>query len=764
MQNLVLWSQCQSNGDGGAVFANLRTGGKLTITGSCSFTDCKALSNTGFGGNIYAYFESENCSLTFEDSITFENCSAQYGGGMYMNILNNGLFTMTGSCLLKNCNCTQYGGGCYIYGQSSALITIKDMRFANCNSTNSGGGLYISGNTSALITIKDISFSNCNATDFGGGFYSSLSSEAQLTITDQVVFTNCRASSGGGSFLYISSSDTNINITGELEYKECASIFGGGLCITVEDRSTVEINKASFIDCLSGYAGGGLYIQTRTGGQFAITGTALFLDCNSSNKGGGLYLETNNGTVNFNPTEQILIENCNGQDQGGGIYCLISSNGLNQVNNMKLSNCISQGNGGGIYAIIESGGQLILDKSSEFYQLESRGNGGGIYVDIDSTTQCSFIIKDAYIHECKSLINTSLSYPESGFGGGLFLGGSGDYNPISKLIDLHGMKIYNNSADKYGQSLYVIIPQGAELCKYGILGEYVKGNYSDTYSDESDLEGIPMNLTTFNTSNQTQIKTQVKPLELYWRVLGILKSASVIVNVSNPNGKLMFHIEGQRMFQGYLNVKIFELRNKTKEEIDQEQKEIKYKHNKNNFISLKRNSLQSQIPPKHKNNNHQQISIYTNHKIGKKTQNQANEIIYPPEDGSSAPIQIDGEIYQDQNATFRMNEYKWLNYKQKEYGVLISNDRNIFTGIEGNDYEEDENAAVQLEVIIQDDVEKEDEQEKDEEGKGFPIGVIVGIAVGALAIVAVIIIIIIVAVFISKKTAHNGLAQLQTVT
>ncbi|KAA6315286.1 MAG: hypothetical protein EZS28_055443, partial [Streblomastix strix] len=159
-------------------------------------------------------------------------------------------------------------------------------------------------------------------------------------------------------------------------------------------------------------------------------------------------------------------------------------------------------------------------------------------------------------------------------------------------------------------------------------------------------------------------------------VLGILNSAQVIVNVSNPDGKLIFHIGGQRMVQGYLNVKIFELRDKTQEEIDQEQKEMNYKYNKNNLISLKRKSQQSQIPPKHQTINQQQISISTNLQIEMNLHNIDNEIIYPPEDGSSIPIQIEGEIPNDQTASFGMNEYKWLNYKRKIYAVLISNDRN----------------------------------------------------------------------------------------
>ncbi|KAA6378675.1 MAG: hypothetical protein EZS28_025799, partial [Streblomastix strix] len=343
----------------------------------------------------------------------------------------------------------------------------------------------------------------------------------------------------------------------------------------------------------------------------------------------------------------------------------IRDNAIVELNKASFTGCKSRSDGGGIYAIIESGGQLILDNLCEFYQCESHGNGGGIYIRIDFSTQCSFLIKDTFIHDCKAMNNTSLSYSQNGFGGGMFLGGSGDYNPISKLIDLHGMKIYNNSADKNGQSLFVSMSKIVEFCKYGILGEYVKGNYSDTYSDDKDLEGIPMNLITFNISTFEEIELQQQPLEPWWRILGILNRAQVFVNISNPNGKLIFNLEGQRMIPVYFK------------------------------------------------------------------------------DGSSIPIQIEGEIPNDQKASFGMNDYKWLNYKEKVYAVLISNDKNIFTGKDGLAIEEDENAAVPLEVIIA-------EEEKGKR-KGLPIGAIIGIVFGILAFIALIVIIIIIVVFASKK-------------
>ncbi|KAA6368584.1 MAG: hypothetical protein EZS28_035889 [Streblomastix strix] len=581
----------------------------------------------------------------------------------------------------------------------------------------------------------------------GGGFYSTQGSGTQLIINGKIIFDNCTSSGyGGGQNLEASGSASVINITGELEFKQChTSTFGGGLYASIRNKAVIEINNASFINC-SANTGGGLNLNLSTNAYFAIYGISSFTDCNCSLFGGGIYIMIDGGTVNFNQSSKVMFVNCRCSLQnGGGMYCSISNFGQMIVNNMKLNNCYSRRDGGGIYASIESEGQLILDKSCEFYQCESHGNGGGIFAIIDSTTQCSFMIKDALIHQCTSLnsTNSSLSYPRSGFGGGLFLGVNGDYSPSTELIDLHGMKIYNNSADKGGQSLYIVMIKIEEFCKYGILGEYVKGNYSDTYSNEQELVGISIDFSTFNDSTSEIIEQQQQPLEFLWRILGILKSAQVVVNISNPNGKLIFHLEGSRMVPGYLNVKIFELRDKTQEEIDQEEQQIKYKHNKNILKSLKRASTQSSIALKYQKGNHKQISINSNLKIKQNTCNYKNEIIYPPEDGLSNPISIEGEIQSEQKATIEMNDGSWLNYKQKVYGIVISNDRNIFTGKEGIDIEVDETAAVQLEIIIEEDDKKE--------GNGIPIGVIVGIAVGALALVAVFIIIIIVAVFISKK-------------
>ncbi|KAA6375985.1 MAG: hypothetical protein EZS28_028487, partial [Streblomastix strix] len=78
------------------------------------------------------------------------------------------------------------------------------------------------------------------------------------------------------------------------------------------------------------------------------------------------------------------------------------------------------------------------------------------------------------------------------------------------------MKIYGNTADRSGQSLYVVMKQVREWCRYGVKGEYVKGNYSDATSVETDLEGIPLDWPTFTQQTSDEILNLQRKLEAYW--------------------------------------------------------------------------------------------------------------------------------------------------------------------------------------------------------------------------------------------------------
>ncbi|KAA6393312.1 MAG: hypothetical protein EZS28_011165 [Streblomastix strix] len=491
---------------------------------------------------------------------------------------------------------------------------VINCTFRNCwNNEVSGGALNIQLSNGGKCWILNSTFINCSSS-LGGAIYAEISSGAELTIDGLCSFKDCLAQQSGGGLYSLIAYGVNSKLLLEdgLKFERCKGYYGGGV-LQVEEyifgaitQILKKFNGTLFERCHAGL-GGGLYIGLRFENVSLELINLTFIGCHSTTAG-GLFIDL------FDDAQVTLLGQCLFQD-------------CSKINNASFKNCSGPFSGGGLQARIKSGGQLIIDSCS-LIQCNS-GNGGGISVQIYDSSQSSFIIKDTLIQKCRAQ-RGSLTYSQSGFGGGLFIGIYGDYIPASESLNLKGMKIYNNTADKGGQSLFVAMAKVVEWCQYGILGEYVKVNYSDRYSNETDLEGIPMDLETFNTSTSTIIDQQQKPLEHWWRIFGILKSAHVVVNVSNPNGKLIFHLEGLRMIPGYLNT-------------------------------------------------------------------ESNEVIYPPEDGSSSPIQIEGEIESEQKASFGKNEYNWLNYKEKLYGVLISNDGNIFTGLKGK-----VNSAVPLEIITED--------------------------------------------------------------
>ncbi|KAA6370463.1 MAG: hypothetical protein EZS28_034010, partial [Streblomastix strix] len=211
------------------------------------------------------------------------------------------------------------------------------------------------------------------------------------------------------------------------------------------------------------------------------------------------------------------FNSCIVQDSfGGAIYAEIpNSNAEITVSGSQLIKCEAQ-RGGGIFIKIDKQGKLILENSCEIKQCKAAsGNGGGIYADLSysGSNQASFIIKDGLIEQCTAVTSSTIT----GYGGGIFIGGTGAYDPTSKTLDLKGMKINGNTASKGGQSLYAVMSKLKEWCQYGTLGEYVKGNYSDDTSNEADLQGLVLDFNQFVTQSQQYITDNQKILEYYWK-------------------------------------------------------------------------------------------------------------------------------------------------------------------------------------------------------------------------------------------------------
>ncbi|KAA6383936.1 MAG: hypothetical protein EZS28_020537 [Streblomastix strix] len=219
--------------------------------------------------------------------------------------------------------------------------------------------------------------------------------------------------------------------------------------------------------------------------------------------------------------KDCIFTTCKAQDTfGGAIYAEIkNSNAQITLTRTQFLQCTAQ-SGGGLSVIIDQGGSFIIENSCIFKDCNAiAGNGGGIYLNLDYglNDQTSFVIRDALIQDCQAVISAS-DLKSTGFGGGIFIGVNGTRSPPSMSLDLKGMKIQSNSASQGGQSLYAVMDKLKDWCEYGLLGEYVKGNYSDTDSNENDLQGIPIDFKEFQTLTSEYIEQNQKKLEHYWRM------------------------------------------------------------------------------------------------------------------------------------------------------------------------------------------------------------------------------------------------------
>ncbi|KAA6380443.1 MAG: hypothetical protein EZS28_024031 [Streblomastix strix] len=486
---------CNSSAFGSAIFLICNSNGQATLD-QVQFINCRSNS----GGGMYGIAQSNGTILIKQCNFTDCNSNGRDGGGSgLMAIINErGQFTISGVCIFKNCSCSDtssIGGGCYIhaYEPNYNINIAGELLFERCKGYQ-GGGLAIYLDNVGQFQMNILSFNECSSFGSGGGgFDFQIQTQLQLTITGKCSFCNCSSPSssvgsgvGGGLILSTWEQGSKLNFTGELEFDQCKANYGGGMYILIQQLRILEINNATFKDCSSNLDGGGLYMSIQYSGVIDII-SSQFLNCSASNSG------------------------------GGGLYCYIGSNQSVKFRDLTFDNC-SAVNGGAIYSNINAGGKLIIENSCKLSQCKATlGNGGGIFVYINNfTSQFEFKINNSIISECEAKSDTSYDIPPTGYGGGIFLFGSGEYDQLTQSIDLRGMKIYNNSADKAGQSLYVVMTKVEEWCKYGGEGEYVKGNYSDGISNKNELQGIPVNLQVFNQYSTQNISSQQKYLEDYW--------------------------------------------------------------------------------------------------------------------------------------------------------------------------------------------------------------------------------------------------------
>ena len=140
---LCSFVNCSCNNYGGAI-GNGGSGNRY-IT-ACSFVNC---SSSNYGGAI------DNCADCNIISSSFDNCSANYGGAIFVNYI--GVCDEISSCNFTDCSASNSGGAIYTRGDCNM---ISSCSFVSCSASEYGGAICWEDDDG---TVKDSYFENNHA-------------------------------------------------------------------------------------------------------------------------------------------------------------------------------------------------------------------------------------------------------------------------------------------------------------------------------------------------------------------------------------------------------------------------------------------------------------------------------------------------------------------------------------------------------------------------------------------------------------------------
>lgn len=303
---------------GGAIYAS-----EVVIEGGSSLVD-----NVGFadGGGVFALsvFEMRDSFITGNSSCMSDG--TMYGGGGVLSFADN--VTISNSSFVGNSCPTRQGGGLRIH-QSDAVVDIDDSTFED-NSADTGGGLYmrqstltIDGSTfdgnvadrgGAMMTVSgtaevENSTFDSNVAGDGGAIYAS---GTTLMLTSSTLSTNS-GRDGGGAINSETADVTTINTDFFANTADSASGRGGGAvyaqggllnvvggefsdnsatrggAISVDINTDISIVDATFVrNAATDGNGGAIDVEQGLGQGDVLLGGLLFDQNTSTNEGGAV--------------------------------------------------------------------------------------------------------------------------------------------------------------------------------------------------------------------------------------------------------------------------------------------------------------------------------------------------------------------------------------------------------------------------------------------------------------------------------------------
>lgn len=437
------WGQLTLNNSEFTGNSSNRGGAIGTTDAGIGTTHYFNISNTTFdnnnatlqGGAIFSKFTNDatgNQSLI--TGSTFKNNTAGTEGGA---VYNKGTLTVDNTTFDNNS--AQYGGG--FFNQTGATANFKDnISFTNNTAQKNGGGVY--NYTGATMTIGDNAyFSGNKAVEAAGGAVQNM---GYLTLGNNLIFENNSAAWGGAAVYGGSRADEgsstiigdnaifrNNTLTDELSY-------GGAVFVENDEQQTTRfsLGSNSYFENNSAYQGGAVYLKDAITAK--IGNGATFTGNSATNNGGALY--TMSGV---NLTDASFVNNTAGE-QGGAIY---STSNVTIAADQK--DVVFSGNnavdGGDIYMAADNT-TLTLDTGDKSITMNGgiSGSNNGFNINVNGSGNLNL---QSYVKNATVNINNMAS---------LYISDSANLNGNNNTITLNDgteLVTLNNKLDSFDDGL-----------------------------------------------------------------------------------------------------------------------------------------------------------------------------------------------------------------------------------------------------------------------------------------------------------------------
>ena len=205
-----------------------------------------------WGGAVYCKYLK---SGSFTD-LHFYNNSALYGGGMYVNGVDNLLFS---DLVFEDNAATVEGGGMYMFDTSFSHL--DKCEFTSNVAGASAGGLYLSHVSHAVIGRSN--FTHNDAAAAGGALYCGTTTNISLT---ECSFLSNDVSASGGGIYFQGVDDFAVHDT---VFEDNTAGFNGGV-FYIAESSNIVVSGSEFANNM-GTFGGAVYVTTSENLTFQYT-------------------------------------------------------------------------------------------------------------------------------------------------------------------------------------------------------------------------------------------------------------------------------------------------------------------------------------------------------------------------------------------------------------------------------------------------------------------------------------------------------------